>query len=42
MRHLKDNTAWALQNTASLPHFTIAGALSMGTHGSSGLHEDGT
>ena len=40
MAYLKD-TAWALENTASLPHFAIAGALSMGTHGSSGVYQRG-
>ena len=40
MAYLKD-TGWALENTASLPHFAIAGALSMGTHGSSGVYQRG-
>ena len=30
-------TRWALPSTASMPHFTIAGAISTGTHGSSGV-----
>jgi FAD/FMN-containing dehydrogenase len=34
-------TAWAVPNLATLPHFTVAGSMSMGTHGSSGVGEDG-
>ena len=30
-------TQWALRNLATLPHFTVAGSISMGTHGSSGV-----
>ena len=30
-------TAWALDNVASLPHVTVGGAFSTGTHGSSGV-----
>ena len=35
------NTKWALANVASLPHVTVGGAFSTGTHGSSGLGPDG-
>ena len=34
---LKD-TDWAVTNLATLPHFSIAGSMSMGTHGSSGVN----
>ena len=34
-------TQFALPNTASLPHFSVAGALATGTHGSSGMGPDG-
>ena len=37
---LKDEQ-WAVQNLATLPHFTVAGSMSMGTHGSSGVDPDG-
>ena len=30
-------TRWAMKNLATLPHFTVAGSISMGTHGSSGV-----
>ena len=32
-------TKWALPNLATLPHFTVAGSMSMGTHGSSGVKD---
>ncbi len=32
---------WAVPNLATLPHFTVAGSISMGTHGSSGVGSDG-
>lgn len=32
---------WAVKNLATLPHFTVAGSISMGTHGSSGVDADG-
>ena len=32
---------WAVKNLATLPHFTVAGSISMGTHGSSGVGPDG-
>ena len=32
---------YALENTASLPQFGVAGALATGTHGSSGVGQDG-
>jgi len=35
------STPFALLNTASLPHFSVAGAVATGTHGSSGLGPDG-
>lgn len=35
------HTRFALSNTASLPQFSIAGAISTGTHGSSGMGKDG-
>lgn len=34
-------TRFALPNTASLPHFSVAGAVATGTHGSSGMLPDG-
>ena len=34
-------TRWAAKNLATLPHFTVAGSMSMGTHGSSGVDPDG-
>ena len=34
-------TSLALPNTASLPHFSVAGAVATGTHGSSGMGVDG-
>ena len=34
-------TEWAVENLATLPHFTVAGSISMGTHGSSGTGADG-
>ena len=34
-------TRWAVKNLATLPHFTVAGSMSMGTHGSSGVGADG-
>jgi xylitol oxidase len=34
-------TDWALDNVASLPHVTVGGAFSTGTHGSSGVDADG-
>lgn len=34
-------TPYAIPNTASLPHFSVAGALATGTHGSSGMGADG-
>lgn len=34
--YLRD-TAWALPNTASMPHFSLSGAISTGVHGSSGV-----
>ena len=34
-------TKWAVKNLATLPHFTVAGSMSMGTHGSSGVGADG-
>ena len=37
---LKDKN-WAVKNLATLPHFTVAGSASMGTHGSSGVGDDG-
>lgn len=30
-----------MKNEATLPHFTVAGSISMGTHGSSGIGADG-
>lgn len=30
---------WAVANLATLPHFTVAGSIAMGTHGSSGVIE---
>ena len=33
-------TKWAVKNLATLPHFTVAGSMSMGTHGSSGVDPD--
>ncbi len=35
------DTNWAVKNLATLPHFTVAGSISMGTHGSSGVGSDG-
>jgi xylitol oxidase len=35
------DTPYALPNTASLPHFSVAGAVATGTHGSSGMGADG-
>ncbi len=32
------DTEWAVKNLATLPHFSIAGSMSMGTHGSSGVN----
>jgi len=34
--YLRD-TEWALPNTASMPHFSLSGAISTGVHGSSGV-----
>ncbi len=34
-------SGYALPNTASLPHFGVAGAVATGTHGSSGMGDDG-
>lgn len=39
--HLAAHTSYALSTTASLPHFSVAGAIATGTHGSSGLGPDG-
>ena len=33
-------TKWAMKNLATLPHFTVAGSMSMGTHGSSGVNPE--
>jgi xylitol oxidase len=38
--HLR-HTEWALPNTASMPHFSLAGAISTGVHGSSGVDASG-
>ena len=38
---LAQHTQLALANTASLPHFSVAGAVATGTHGSSGMGHDG-
>ena len=38
--YLRDKN-WAVKNLATLPHFTVAGSISMGTHGSSGVGADG-
>ena len=38
---LAAHSSLALPNTASLPHFSVAGACATGTHGSSGMGSDG-